>query len=66
MDLQQTRGSNVSEVDGNARLSCGAKFKKKKKERKKKKDRRNCKRKTIIIGHTYRARRRCDFVRGAP
>lgn len=29
MDLQQTRGSNVSEVDGNARLSCGARLKKK-------------------------------------
>ena len=31
MDLQQTRGSNVSEVDGNARLSCGCNVKKKKK-----------------------------------
>jgi hypothetical protein len=31
MDLQQTRGSNVSGVDGNVRLSCWSqKFKKKK------------------------------------
>ena len=40
MDLQQTRDSNVSGVVGNARLSCGAKLKKKKKR-----GRLSCKRK---------------------